>query len=140
VRANGMQVLTDTVSWTNLSAFYGRGGKILFYHGLSDPWFSPEATLAYYRKAADKAQASSRLFLVPGMGHCQGGSATLDQFDMLSAVVDWVENHKAPEFVVATGSSLPGQSRPLCAWPAHAQYSDAGDPAKAASWACRRED
>jgi feruloyl esterase len=139
VRADGMQVLTDTASWTNLSAFYGHGGKILFYHGLSDPWFSPEDTVAYYRQAADKAQASSRMFLVPGMGHCQGGSATLDQFDMLSAVVDWVENHKAPDSVIATGDSLPGQSRPLCAWPAHAQYSGSGDPAKAASWVCRRE-
>jgi pimeloyl-ACP methyl ester carboxylesterase len=139
VRADGMQVLTDTASWTNLSAFYGHGGKIVFYHGLSDPWFSPEDTLAYYRKAADKAQASSRMFLVPGMGHCLGGSATLDQFDMLSAVVDWVENHKAPDAVIATGASLPGQSRPLCAWPAHAQYSGSGDPALAASYACRRE-
>ena len=143
-RADGMQVLTDTASWSNLSAFVGRGGKILFYHGLSDPWFSPGDTLAYYRRVADasggveQARASSRLYLVPGMGHCQGGSATLDQFDMLSAVVDWVENHKAPDAVIATGDSLPGQSRPLCAWPAHAQYSGSGDPSKAASWTCRR--
>ena len=85
-----MQALTDTASWTNLSAFFGHGGKILFYHGLSDPWFSPERTLAYYRDAAeqagglDKMQGSSRLFLAPGMGHCQGGEATLDRFDLLA--------------------------------------------------------
>lgn len=146
VRDDGMQALTDTASWTNLSAFFGHGGKILFYHGLSDPWFSPEETLGYYRNAAqqagglDKIAASSRLFLVPGMGHCQGGSATLDRFDMLSAVVDWVEARKAPDAVIATGASLPGQSRPLCAWPAHAQYSGSGDPSKAESWACRRDE
>ena len=144
-RTDGMQALTDTVSWSNLSAFFGRGGKILFYHGLSDPWFSPEDTVGYYGRLAEasggleSAQASSRLYLVPGMGHCQGGSATLDQFDMLSAVVDWVENHKAPDAVIATGASMPGQSRPLCAWPAHAQYSGSGDPSKAASWVCRRD-
>ncbi len=71
------------------------------------------------------------------MGHCQGGSATLDQFDLLTAVVDWVEGGKAPEAVVATGASLPGQSRPLCAWPAHAQYSGSGDPSAASSYICR---
>jgi len=37
----------------------------------------------------------SRLFLVPGMGHCGGGPATLDQFDMLDAVVGWVEKGAA---------------------------------------------
>jgi len=71
------------------------------------------------------------------MGHCQGGSVTLDQFDLLSAVVNWVENGKAPDSVVATGKSLPGQSRPLCAWPAHAQYKGAGDPHDASSYKCR---
>ena len=71
------------------------------------------------------------------MAHCQGGPVTLDQFDMLSAMVDWTERGKAPDQVTATGASLPGQSRPLCAWPAHAQYVGSGDPSKAASYACR---
>lgn len=145
VRANGVQGLSDTASWTNLTAFFGHGGKILFYHGLSDPWFSPLDTLGYYQRAAEAAggletmRGSSRIFLVPGMAHCQGGDTTVDQFDMLSAVVDWVENRKAPDLVVATGDSLPGQSRPLCAWPAHAQYSGSGDPKLAASYVCKRE-
>ena len=29
----------DTADWTNLSSFSGHGGKLLFYHGVSDPWF-----------------------------------------------------------------------------------------------------
>lgn len=51
------------------------------------------------------------------MGHCRGGDATLDRFDLLSPLVEWVEEGKAPESVIATGSSLPAMSRPLCAWP-----------------------
>lgn len=142
-RANGVQTLVDTADWTNLTGFFGRGGKILFYHGLSDPWFSALQTLKYYQSlaagngGAAAVRKSSRIFLVPGMGHCGGGPATLDRFDLLGAVVDWTENGKAPEQVVATGASLPKQSRPLCAWPAHAQYAGAGDPSQAASYICQ---
>ena len=145
VRADGVQNLIDTTSWTALSSFFGRGGKILFYHGLSDPWFSPLATLDYYQRLSEAnggaaaARASSRLFLVPGMGHCQGGPVTLDRFDLLTAVMDWVEQGNAPDQVIATGASLPGQSRPLCAWPGHAQYKGPGDPRDAASYACRTD-
>jgi feruloyl esterase len=142
-RANGVQDLIDTADWTNLSTFFGRGGKILFYHGLIDPWFSALQTLKYYQSlaapngGAEAVRGSSRIFMVPGMGHCGGGPVTLDRFDLLGAVVDWTENGKAPEQVVATATSLPGQSRPLCAWPAHAHYTGAGDPSRAASYICR---
>jgi feruloyl esterase len=71
------------------------------------------------------------------MGHCAGGAATLDRFDLLSAVVDWVEGGKAPESVVATGTSFPGRSRPLCAYPQHAQYKGKGNKEDAASFECR---
>ena len=79
----------------------------------------------------------SRLFLVPGMGHCGGGAATLDTFDMLGAVVDWVENQKAPQAIRATGRSWPGRSRPLCPYPSHAHYKGTGDVEDAASFECR---
>jgi feruloyl esterase len=115
----------------------------LFYHGWSDPWFSPLDTLQYYEKMAkdsggmDFVRANaSRFFAVPGMGHCRSGNA-LDRFDMLTAVVDWVENGKAPDDVVATGAALPGRSRPLCAWPQHAHYRGQGDQNDAANFECR---
>ena len=75
--------------------------------------------------------------MVPGMGHCSSGPATLDQFDLLTAVVDWVEQGKAPDFVVATGAAFPGRSRPLCAYPQHAHYKGQGDPQNAANFECR---
>ncbi len=131
----------DSNAWTNLSSFLGHDGKLLFYHGVSDPWFSALDTIGYYeRMAADNAprnvQDYSRLFLVPGMGHCGGGGATLDRFDMVDAIVDWVEKGKAPESVVATGSSFPQRSRPLCAYPRHAQYKGSGNPESAESFSC----
>jgi feruloyl esterase len=70
------------------------------------------------------------------MGHCSSG-ATLDQFDLLTAVVDWVEKGKAPDAVIATGPAFPGRSRPLCAWPQHAHYKGQGNPDDAANFECR---
>jgi hypothetical protein len=127
---------------TNLSTFSGNGGKLIFFHGDSDPWFSPLDTLGYYRSLAETnggaAQVAewSRIFLVPGMTHC-GGGPSLDHFDMLSAIVNWVEKGTAPESVIATGGAFPGRSRPLCAYPKHAQYTGTGDTQDARNFRCQ---
>jgi hypothetical protein len=127
---------------TNLATFSLNGGKLIFFHGDSDPWFSPLDTLGYYKSlaeangGADKVAEWSRMFLVPGMEHC-GGGPSLDHFDMLTAVVDWVEKGTAPDSVIATGSAFPGRSRPLCAYPKHAQYGGDGDTQDARNFQCR---
>jgi len=140
IAGNASGLLGDS-TWTNLSSFAAHG-KLIFYHGLSDPWFSPWDTLEYYEKmvrdtGVNPVQTWSRLYLVPGMGHCGGGSATLDHFDMLTAIVDWVEKDQAPESVIATGAAFPGRSRPLCPYPRHTEYVGHGDPNDAANFACQ---
>jgi hypothetical protein len=136
-----VEALTDT-TWTNLSTFAEHGGKLIFFHGLSDPVFSPYDTLQYYQEmskangGADRVQNWSRIFFVPGMNHCGGGPA-LDRFDALGAVVKWVEEGEAPNSIIATGKYFPGRSRPLCAYPKHAQYKGSGDPQDAANFVCR---
>ena len=133
----------DTKAWTNLSTFSGNGGKLLFYHGVSDPWFSALDTVEYYESlgpangGTEEVNKWSRMFLVPGMGHCMGGSAALDQFDMLSAIVAWVEKDKAPDSIISTGNAFPGRSRPLCPYPKYAHYKGSGDPEKAENFECR---
>jgi feruloyl esterase len=142
VLADAMNALTDTTS-TYLSSFSGHGGKLLFYHGMSDTGFSPLDTIDYYQKMSqtnggmDRVRDWSRLYLVPGMGHCRGGAATLDDFDLLTGLVDWVEKGTAPDSVIATGKAFPGRSRPLCAYPKHAEYKGQGDPEDAKNFACR---
>ncbi len=141
--ADGVRHVSDTAYWTNLSTFFSRGSKLIFFHGWGDPWFSALDTVDYYERMAQasggmervRAQ-SSRLFAVPGMGHCASGS-TLDRFDMLGALVDWVENGKAPDAVTATGPAFPGRSRPLCAWPRYAHFKGQGNPEDAGNFECR---
>jgi pimeloyl-ACP methyl ester carboxylesterase len=135
--------ISTTARWTNLNTFSAHGGKLIFYHGASDPWFSALDTVDYYERMTkanggdDKVRAWSRLYLVPGMGHCAGGPETLDSFDALGAVVRWVEQGTAPDSITATGHSFPARSRPLCAYPLHAQYKGQGNTEDAANFECR---
>ena len=141
--SNPQAILSATSTWTNLNTFSSHGGKLVFYHGVSDPWFSALDTIDYYERmskangGASEVANWSRLFLAPGMGHCGGGEAALDSFDLLGAVVDWVENGKAPDAVVATGRTLPGRSRPLCPYPQYAHFTGQGDSQDARNFVCR---
>jgi feruloyl esterase len=131
---------------TNLDALKNHGGKIIYFHGASDPVFSMSDTIAYY-DALSTAYGSdtanfARLFLVPGMNHCGGGAYTTDSFDALDAIVGWVENGQAPDTLTAqpsapSASKLPeGTTRPLCAYPKYAHYKGRGSVKNAANFSC----
>jgi feruloyl esterase len=133
----------DTAHWTQLNTFSEHGGKLIFFHGVSDPWFSARDTVRYYEElvahngGAEAVSKWSRLFLVPGMGHCAGGPATLDHFDLIDPIVKWVEQGEAPQSVIATGTDFPGRSRPLCPYPRHAHYKGKGNMERAENFECR---
>ena len=78
----------------DLSAFKARGGKLIHYHGWSDPDITPLNSINYY-ESVTRAQGGDvhglrntqefyRLFMVPGMQHCQGGPGAT-AFDMIAA-------------------------------------------------------
>lgn len=140
---------------SDLSVLKNRGAKIMVYHGVSDPVFSYDDTVSWYRNLANanhgNASNFARLFPVPGMGHCSGGPAT-DQFDMLSALVNWVERGVAPDSVLATArgagnaggvnTDVPSdwaanRSRPLCPYPKIAKYSGSGSLDSASNFSCQ---
>ncbi len=139
VEADAAQRLTDTNVWTDLDTFLGNGSKVLFYHGVSDPWFSAFDSWDWWQRAAATNGAAftdaSRYYMIPGMMHCGGGNA-YDRFDLLGPLVDWVEQGKAPERPLASRSDG-SASVPLCPHPAYPHYTR-GDPATAGSYACRR--
>lgn len=140
---------------TKLDVLRQRGGKVIVVHGTADPIFSIDDTAAWYKELdtnhGGKANSFARFFPIPGMGHSRGGPAT-EQFDALSALVDWVEFGKAPDQITATargpgnaGGANPdvpstwpnNRSRPLCPYPLVARYQS-GDKESAASFACIR--
>ena len=128
----------------DLTKFFGRGGKLLIYHGWSDPGVPPYNSVNYYnsvlKATPDKKAAadSVRLFMVPGMAHCGGGDGT-STFDVAAALDTWVETKKAPAQIPAAkmveGHAV--RTRPLCAYPAVATYKGTGSTDDAANFTCR---
>ncbi|HUG73565.1 MAG TPA: tannase/feruloyl esterase family alpha/beta hydrolase [Steroidobacteraceae bacterium] len=102
----------------DISAFAGRGGKLILWHGFNDPGPSARGTVEYYEavsKSTAGAQDAVRLFLAPGVGHCSGGAGP-DRVDWLSAHDNWVDKGVAPQEVQASkaNSTL---AWTLCAYP-----------------------
>ena len=84
-----------------------------------------------------KAEDTYRLFMVPGMGHCQGGPGA-DHFDMLTALEQWVEHGKAPAQIPASHvtDGKADRTRILCPFPQVARYDGKGDKNDASSFRC----
>jgi feruloyl esterase len=128
---------------TDLSKFHEAGGKLLLYHGWSDPLIAPMRTIDYYedvqrRLGVKTTRQFVRLFLEPGMSHCGNGTGP-NSFDYFSALEGWVERGVSPESMVAfqlddNGNVL--RSRPLCAYPRVARYKGHGSVDDAANFRC----
>ena len=124
-----------------MNPFHKSGGKLIVYHGWADATVSPLTSLDLYAEVAKREGGIEsvrdwyRVFMVPGMAHCRGGGVP-DQFDMLSAIVAWVEKGQAPDRVVA--AQLDGdkvvRTRPLYPYPTVARYSGSGDVNDAVNW------
>jgi feruloyl esterase len=126
----------------DLSAFFKSGGKLLMYHGWSDPGIPARTSVSYYEsvraKTGQAADQSLRLFMVPGMGHCRGGEGT-DTFDVAAALDQWVTSGRAPATIPASRvrDGKVDRTRPLCAYPQAAVYKGSGSIDDAANFECR---
>ena len=128
----------------DLSAFRKHGGKLIQYHGWADPAIPAKDSIEYYssvQKTMGDTSRFYRLFLAPGMLHCGGGPGP-NSIAFLPAITDWVEKGEAPKILVATKylNNNPNgpveRTRPLCPYPARAEWDGKGDKNKLESFAC----
>jgi feruloyl esterase len=132
---------------TDLSRYIRSGGKLLIWHGWSDPAIPPSMAIELYtrilkdtrqQQGQTPTEQAVRLFMVPGVQHCGGGGGLTD-FDPLTAMEEWVEHGQAPDRMTAW-QRVGGQrvrSRPLCAYPKTPHYRGDGNPDEAAHFDCK---
>ena len=147
---------------TDLADVRDAGKKIVMWHGWADVGLNPLRSIEYYadvesRLGSEETRDFFRLFMVPGMYHCQGGPGP-DLFDDLTALENWVEHGAAPVAMIAyktraangfSPDRAPGRvseevagvtrSRLLCPYPQVARYTDSGSVDSAASFQCIAE-
>jgi tannase/feruloyl esterase len=126
----------------NLKKFFDRGGKLLMYHGWTDPQVSPLNSVTYYENVLnavgrDKAANSIALFMMPGMNHCAGGDGP-DTFNKVKVLEKWVEEGQKPTRIVASHlkNGVVDKTRPLCPYPDVAKYNGTGSVDDAANFSC----
>jgi Tannase and feruloyl esterase len=162
----GSEKTGDSMNATNpdLKPFLAHG-KLIMYHGWNDPGISALNSVNYYNSAvaavgSQTADQSLRLYMVPGMRHCSGGpgatafgqdedaARSAPDHDIFAALVQWVEDEKAPSAIVATKFSKADRAhnspqvemtRPLCPYPQAAKYSGSGNQNLATSFSCVTE-
>jgi feruloyl esterase len=164
------RVLASDLNANNadLRTFRNRGGKLIMYHGFADPLIPSQTSINYYNALVElttgtpspgtikKTQEFARLFMAPGMWHCKDGpgpnsfggpiqqqAPSYDpRYDLLSALVQWVENGTAAASVTATkyigdtAQAAIQMQRPLCPYPQLAKYDGHGNPNLATSFKC----
>jgi feruloyl esterase len=142
----------------DLEEFQSHGGKLLLWQGFDDPQIPTLDTVAYYERliasqtpgngrgkaerkvGLRRTQEFARLFLLPGVGHCNGGAGAenVGSFGWPSVLLDWVEHGIVPDRVVASKvvGGVTTFTRPLCPYPALPRYRGVGDPTKTESFDC----
>lgn len=127
---------------TDLAPLKRRGGKIVQYSGWADQQVNPFPGIEYYESVSKRlgdapTREFYRLFMVPGMFHCNGGPGC-NTADWLGVAMEWVEKGTAPEQVtgahVEKGTTT--RTRPLCPYPQVARYKGAGSIDEAGNFAC----
>lgn len=138
-----LQAISNLLDAKNpdLSRFKARGGRVVMYFGWADTALNPLMGIDYFEQVNQRFGSATadffQLFMVPGMAHCRGGVGT-DEFDAMTALVEWVEKGVAPNQLAASQSRAGKvvRTRPLCPYPQVAKHNGTGSPDDARSFVC----
>jgi len=141
VRALAADSADITAMDADLGEFFGRGGKLLLWHGWTDGMIPARSTIEYYERvlaaSGREARDALRLFMLPGVDHCSGGEGAY-VFDALQVIDAWVERGQAPDRIVARRPVRDGapRTRPICSYPMIARYRGTGSTDEERNFEC----
>ena len=157
----------------DVEQYRANGGKLIQYQGLADQLIPTGSSVYYHSQIQQSLMSQGlslddwyRMFLIPGMEHCvgtttgapwyiasanqqvQGATYSVPGFmdaghDVNLAIMDWVENGKAPDDIVATKWNNDNVAdgvqiqRPICPYPQQAIYGGAGNTSSPENWNCK---
>ena len=133
----------------DLRRFRDHGGKMLMFFGWADLSLNPLQGVRYYEAVLDEMGPSTtdffRLFMIPGMFHCDGGVG-MNRLEhegqryrwYTHYLQAWVEEGVPPEqlFGVRVEQDSVLWTRPICLYPRVARYTGRGDSNDAANFVC----
>jgi feruloyl esterase len=128
----------------DLKPFFNRGGKLIMWHGWSDPQVPGQNSIIFFnnvlKTVGTGAEDSIALFMLPGVLHCGGGPGP-DTFNKMAAIRQWVEQRQKPTRIVASHltDGKVDRTRPLCPFGQVAKYKGSGDTNDAANFSCVAE-
>ena len=167
-----MLALDLNANGTDLWRFKNHGGKLILYTGWADPMIPSPVIINYFNAVTQtmfgslsagaliETQKFARLFMAPGMWHCgmsiaagpgpnsfggmfQQPAPSFDaQYDLLSALTQWVEKGVPPTHVIATkyNDDQPqhgiAMQRPIRVFPEIAEYDGMSNPNLPTSFKC----
>ena len=156
----GMVRYLDSLQTTlpDLTPFQSSGGKLLHFHGESDPSIPSASSVHYWQsvrsimygrqppeESLEALKSWYQFYLIPGAAHC--GTNTLQPGpypqNNMQIMIDWVENDVQPTRLNATVSSgtYKGETQMLCPWPTRplwrgnsTTFECVNDPESIKSW------
>ncbi len=84
----------------DLSAFAGRGGKLMIDHGIDDPLIPVDGTIDYGKRLTKSTSGDfCRLYITPGDGHgsCNWHGPGIPDNEGMTALLNWVEKGIKPQ-------------------------------------------
>lgn len=125
--------------YTDLTPLKANGGKLLHFHGESDPSVPPPSSVRYHEAVrtamfpdsspnnATELSDFYQFYLIPGAAHCGTNAYQPGPYpeDNMNTIIAWVEQGVKPSALNATVASgdYEGEIQQLCQWPARPTWA-----------------
>jgi hypothetical protein len=123
----------------NLSAFKASGAKMIVSYGNQDQIIPPNAHYNYMQRlfnamgGVPQTQQFYRYYVFPMAQHCGGAGMTTQV--LFDALVNWVENGVAPDYLIAQVNAT--RTRKVCMYPNTPVYTGSGSTDDQANFVCQ---